>query len=313
MQLPDRPGGEASTESTAPDRPTGTESAQVLEHEHRLASPGLRHQPLAHEVKSLDDPGTLATALPPSEPPTDPTVPGLLPTETAPTDEVTVLDRGDLRERDDDGGGAVAIEGDPIERPLVGVEGEDGRRLVGRWGRPFDDQDGTAKRQPDLLEGRASEDGAVPVGEAEVDARPLPGPEGEAKVTGLGVEMDGGVVGDEERPKDVGDATPATLADPTAVPLVEGEGGVGGGAGVGEVDLELAGEGLGEGGEGATSGEVLVERLADAAVDHEAEVVEEGEDGWGKGARVAADEGAVERHPGAIAGGGLGRCSVGGM
>src|ERR1700730_12025599 len=89
---------------------------------------------------------------------------------------------------------------------------------------------------------------------------------------------------------------PNSLPKATSVSGVEGKCGLHGRAGVGTVHSKFSGEALRELRQRALSGEALLERLADAAVDHESEVGEEGEDRRGKGFREVADETSHHRH-----------------
>jgi hypothetical protein len=207
-----------------------------------------------------------------------------------------MLDRGDVRVRDDDGLGEFGFDEDSVQRAFVGVQSENGERGVGLRRINFEHEDGAVRVESELLDATVGEDGAVPVGESEVEPGPLAVPEGESKVPGVGIEVEGLVVGIQERRSDVRDVGPSSLPKATSVAGVEGKGGLHCGSGMGPVDSEFSGEALGELRQRALSSEALLERLADAPIDHESEVGEEGEDGRGKGLGEVADEAPTDGH-----------------
>jgi hypothetical protein len=219
-----------------------------------------------------------------------------VPGEATAPGEVAVLDGGDLRVRDDDRLSSLRVEENPIERALVGVKGEKSGGSVTLGRLPFEDENGSVRIESELLDRSRGEHRAVPVREAKVEAGPLAVPEGEAPAAAVGVQVEGRVVGDEEGFPDEGDVGEVAFAETPTVAFVQGEGGVRGGSSMGAVHPVLAGERLAEFGERSEGGEILLERLADASVDHEAEVVEEGEDGGGKGRGERTEEGSTSSH-----------------
>ncbi|MCI4338392.1 MAG: hypothetical protein L3J72_03725 [Thermoplasmata archaeon] len=115
--------------------------------------------------------------------------------------------------------------------------------------------------------------------EDKVKVGPLAVPEGEAQSTRCRVQMKGVVVGVKERLAAVGDRARYALAEPPSVCPDEGKGRVGGSAGVGAEHVVLTSDLLTEWGERAAGGKRLLERLANAPVDQETIVLEEGKKG----------------------------------
>jgi hypothetical protein len=192
-------------------------------------------------------------------------------------------------------GRRVGFEENSVQRAFIRVEGEDGSRGVGLRGVDLEDQDGTVRVEAELLDPAGGEHGAAPVREAEVEPCPFAVPKRKAEVSRVGVEVEGLVVGDEERGPNIGDVGARPLPEATAVAGVEGEGSFRRGAGVGAIEAEFPGEALGEFGEGALGAEPLLESFPDAAVDYQSEVGEEGEDWCGERRREVADEASAHR------------------
>jgi len=269
---------------------------EVLECEGGSAGLRLRDEHLGEEVEALNDTATFPPTLTPEQLPTHTAVVRLLSAELSTTGEVSVLDRRDVRERNDDRGDRLRLEEDPIERSFVGVEGEYRAGIVGLRRVRLEHEYGTVGVEPKLLDPTGGENGAVPVGESEVEAGPLAIPKREAKVAGLRVEVERRVVGDEEGGSDVGNVGAGPFSEAPTVAGVERESGRHRGAGVGAVDAKLAGESLGELIEGALGGESFLESFPDTPVDHESEVGEEGEDRRRERHREIADEAPADRH-----------------
>ena len=122
---------------------------------------------------------------------------------------------------------------------------------------------------------------------------------------GDGIEVEGGVIGDEERLPDEGSGRGSMKAEPPSMALGEGEGGVHREAGVDTVDSVSTGQGGSEANEGAASGDLESKGFPDSGVDEEAKVAEESEDrdreGGGEGARETST---LLRHDELLAGGG---------
>jgi hypothetical protein len=227
-------------------------------------------------MESLGDLVPLPSPFAPSELAADASVVRLLPTELAPSFLVTVLDGGDLREGDGDRDGLSSAPNEhPIEGALVRVEREERGGRVRLRNFLGEDEGRSVRSEPELLDLRVGETLAVVVGQGEVEARPLPGSEGEAEVSGARVEMKIVAIGEEEQLADVRGQGGSTASESGAVPPGQGDGEVGGEPGVAEEDVVLAGEGLSGGDERPAGGSPSIERLADGEVDEEAEVAHE--------------------------------------
>ncbi len=110
--------------------------------------------------------------------------------------------------------------------------------------------------------------------------------------------MERPVVGADERPADVGELIGATVADSPSMASGEGEGDLGRRAAVGAIQTKLPGDRAAERIEGTEGGERTRKHLAEAPIDEQSVVLEEGGEGGGEGSvgeREASDEGHLSR------------------
>ncbi len=109
----------------------------------------------------MKDPVSLAASFAPQETTSNPTVMRLLPRESAAADEVPMLDRWHLGERELGGRGPLGADLDAVEGGLVGVERQQALGSVALGGRSFDDEDQAIGGQDELLEDGLSEHRSV--------------------------------------------------------------------------------------------------------------------------------------------------------
>ncbi|MCI4363384.1 MAG: hypothetical protein L3K13_03655, partial [Thermoplasmata archaeon] len=154
----------------------------------------------------------------------------------------------------------------------------------------LEDEDSPIRTKPELLDPSLRELLPMVLREEQVEVSPLAIPKGNANSAGRRVEMESVVVGVEERLAAVWDRALTALPEPSTVALDEGEGRVGGGAGMSAKHPELPSDLLTEGDERAAGGEPFVEGFANASVDEETVILEEGKERRGKGSCEPTEE-----------------------
>jgi len=120
VQLPLRPGRESASSRPGPGDPRG--DVEVLQDEGGLTPGGHPDDELAEEMEPLTDPTAFPAVFPTPEQSTDPSVVGLLLPEPPSPSKVPVLDRRDLGERDNYGGGGARRGQHPVQGALVRVQ-----------------------------------------------------------------------------------------------------------------------------------------------------------------------------------------------
>jgi hypothetical protein len=161
VEFPTGPGREAATHSAA--AATALREVEVLEGERGSSRFRLANQHLRQKVQPLNDPTTFSPALPSEESPAHPPVVRLLSTELPPTDEVSVLDRSDVRVRDDDGLGEFGFDQDSVQRPLVGVQSENGEGGERIRDIHLEHENRALRVESELLDAAIGKNGTVPI------------------------------------------------------------------------------------------------------------------------------------------------------
>jgi hypothetical protein len=175
--------------------------------------------------------------------------------ETTPVG-VPKLEDAELRERYANGLTTRRGDLDPVERGLVGVEGEQRARLERLGNRPLQEQDGPVPGDVQLLDPDIGslEDRAVIRCEEEKERGPLTVAKRKSNLSRGKVKVEGLGIGPQELPSDVGNAAPSALPESRPVRLGEGEGDLGGDDGMLAGDSVHEGPVPGEAREGASGG-----------------------------------------------------------
>jgi hypothetical protein len=285
-----RPGplGEATAQRAEAAAGAGScrwESGEVLENERRAAPCEVPDDRAGEGVEAGADPVPLPPTLPGEQPTLDPSVVGLLPSEEPSAGEVGRLDLAQLGEEDPNVPCAARLDEHAVEGRLVGVEGDQRGGSVGLgdlFGIEEDQTTGVQVELGDSVVG-VGEDPTVVVGDGDGEGSPLGATQGEAEFAGLRIEVELGGEGPQERGPDVGQPGRSAAAESLAVGASDPEGDLGGGDPHRAEEVEVAGAVPREAGELGAGGEPSGERLAEAEVDEEAEVVESQADGRGEG------------------------------
>ncbi len=147
------------------------------------------------------------------QPPTHPSVMGLLPGEASPPLEVHGLDLRDVRVLDPSSLGTGGSDDDPVHRPFVGVEGDQGRWRVGFWNLSFKEQGYPILGHLELLDPNSRFLEAFPMVRSDVNeaGAPLASPQGDSNLAGVEVEVKGRRTGPKESLPNVGDVSRDSL------------------------------------------------------------------------------------------------------
>ncbi len=235
-------------------------------------------------VEAAADAVSFPCALPPQQSSLHPTVVRLPPGEIPSAGDVGRLDRSHFGKGDPHERRPFRRHADSVERTLVGAERDEGGGgiLGGRVSGV--DRDGVVRSEVQLGQsvGGVGQDGPMVGGGAEHHRCPGSGAEGEAELAGLGVKVETALGEANEGSAYVGDPGRRPPTEPTAMGRRETEGDLGRGEADGAGDVEVSGPVASEAGEGAPGGEVFGERLAEALVDEEAELLLELANGQGE-------------------------------
>jgi hypothetical protein len=252
-------------------------SGQVLEHEGGVVD----GQPVDEGVGDLVEAAPNAVPLPPTfsaeQEPTDASVVGLLPTQVLPSSDVDRLDPSDLGEQHSDEGGPLWGHPHSVERRLVGVERDQGGRRI-LWFRSLGvDRDRPMQPQVHLGEAMAGvrEHSSLVVGRPEPEGGPLAAAERDSELSRLRVEMEAAFRQSDEWGADVRNSSQLAPSQSPTVSRGEGEGDLGRCYPDATRDPCLQGPGSSKSGELAPRGDAGGERIPEALVDEETEVVHE--------------------------------------
>jgi hypothetical protein len=309
MEFPSGPGGEAPTKGTGAESrrargrssstAKGREAGEVFDDkEGSSLCQVVDHRP-SEGVEAGANPMSLSLPFPPEEATRDPTIGGLALRQGAPSVDMASLDRPELGKREANVRSAPRVHTHPVQGRFVGVEGDHRGWGIFFWEGLGVDKHHTGKSNVDLGHPvtRIDEDPAVIAREWHDEGGPFTASEGEAKFPGSRVEMERFRRNSEERGPDEGNTTRTARSEPTAVPMGERQGNVGGRETNRAGDTGLEGAAAGETREGTPRRYTSGEHLAEALVDEEAEVVHERADRERK--RVAAGkEGSDQGAPG---------------
>ncbi len=235
-------------------------------------------------VEAAADAVSFPRALAPQQSSLHPTVVRLPPGEIPSAGDVGRLDRSHFGKGDPNERRPSRRHADSVERSLVGVErDEGGGAILGGWVSGVD-RDGVARTEVHLGQSvvGVGQDGPMVGGGAEHHRCPGSGAEGEAELAGLGVKVETVLGEANEGSAYVGDPGRHRPTEPSAMGRRKTEGDLGGGEADGAGDVEVSGPVASEAGEGAPGGEVPGERLAEALVDEETELLLEVANGPGK-------------------------------
>jgi hypothetical protein len=276
---------------------------EVFENEGCVLVRELLDERAGEVVEPRTDPMVLSPPFPTEQLSREPSVVGLLAPEIPSESEVPSLDLPQFREPHSNERRALRVDPHSVQGRLVGVERDErGRNIRLGYLLRIDQHNPT---QPDVHLGhpvvRVSEDPSVIVRDGNDQGRPLSASQGEAELTGVGVEVEALGGRANERGSDVGNSAGEALSESTSVSAREGESDVGGGEADPSRHVGLERSVASESGERTPRGRRVSERLAQALVHEQTEVVHETAKRQGDPGRRRVPKGKLRRR-GVVAG-----------